>query len=131
MAERSKIWELLGRSVRWDEVVRHAPQIVEAARVLYETNRQRRPRSADAAGSSPGPDPAAGLKSHLADLEVEVRRLQENETQQAALVTDMAKQLEALTRSADALAARVQLLHWLGGGALVVGLVALVLSLLR
>jgi hypothetical protein len=129
MAEKGKIWELLGRSVRWEEVVRHAPKIVEAARILYETNRQRQQRSADSPGSSPGSDP--GLKSRLADLEAEVGRLQENEARQAALVTDMAKQLEALTQSVDALASRMQLLLWLGGGALVVGLIALVLSLTR
>lgn len=131
MAGRGTIWELLGRSALWEDVVRHAPKIVEAARVLYETNRRRQQRPADAAGSSPGSDPAAGLKNRLADLEVEVRRLQENETQQAALVTDIAKQLEALTRSVDTLATRMQIFLWLVGGALAVGLVALALSLVR
>ena len=125
MAERGNIWELLGRSVKWEEVVRHGPKIVEAARILYETSKQRQQRSA---GPSAGPDLNTG---RLADLEGEVRRLQENETQQAALVTDIANQLETLTRSVDALAARVQLLLWLGGGALVVGLTALVLTLVR
>jgi hypothetical protein len=125
MAERGNIWELLGRSVKWEEVVRHGPKIVEAARILYENSRQRQQRSG---GSSPGPDVNAG---RLADLEAEVRRLQENETQQAALVTDIANQLESLTRSVDALGARVQTLLWLGGGALVVALAALALALAR
>ena len=125
MAERGNIWELFGRSVKWEDVVRHGPKIVEAARILYETSRQRQQR---APGSQPGPD-AAGHR--LADLEGEIRRLQENETQQAALVTDIANQLETLTRSVDALASRVQLLLWLGGGALAVGLAALVLTLIR
>lgn len=125
MAERGNIWELLGKSVKWEDVVRHGPKIVEAARVLYETSKQRQQRSS---GSAPGPDPGGG---RLADLEAEVRRLQENETQQAALVTDIASQLETLTRSVDALASRVQLLLWLGGGALAVGLAALVLALVR
>jgi hypothetical protein len=125
MADKSNIWELLGKSVKWEEVVRHGPKIVEAARILYETSKQRQQRSG---GSAPGPDVNA---SRLADLEAEVRRLQENETQQAALVTDIANQLESLTRSVDALASRVQLLLWLGGGALVVSLAALVLSLIR
>jgi hypothetical protein len=125
MAEKGNIWELLGKSVKWEEVVRHGPKIVEAARILYETSKQRQQRPA---GSAPGPDLNAG---RLADLEAEVRRLQENEIQQAGLVTDIANQLESLTRSVDALASRVQLLLWLGGGALAVGLVALVLSLLR
>jgi hypothetical protein len=125
MAEKGNIWELLGRSVKWEDVVRHGPKIVEAARVLYETSKQRQQRPA---GSAPGPDLNGG---RLADLEAEVRRLQENEIQQAALVTDIANQLESLTRSVDALASRVQLLLWLGGGALAVGLVALVLSLAR
>ena len=125
MADKSNIWELLGRSVKWEDVVRHGPKIVEAARVLYETSKQRQQRSS---GSAPGPDLDGG---RLADLEAEVRRLQENETQQAALVADIASQLETLTRSVDALASRVQLLLWLGGGALAVGLVALVLALVQ
>lgn len=125
MADKEKIWELLGRSVKWEEVVRHGPKIVEAARILYESSKQRQQRSS---GSAPGPDLNAG---RLADLKADVRRLQENEIQQAALVTDIADQLESLTRSVDALASRVQLLLWLGGGALVVGLAALALSLAR
>lgn len=125
MAERGNIWELLGRSVKWEDVVRHGPKIVEAARVLYETSKQRQQRSS---GSAPGPGVDNG---RLADLEAEVRRLQDNETQQAALVADIASQLETLTRSVDALASRVQLLLWLGGGALAVGLAALVLTLVR
>jgi hypothetical protein len=129
MADKGKIWELLGRSVKWEEVVRHGPKIVEAARILYETSRQRQQQSPGSTRSSPGPD--AGLSHRLADLELQVRRLQENETEQAALVTDIAKQLESLTGSVDALAARMRLLLWLGGGALAVGLAALVLSLVR
>jgi hypothetical protein len=128
MADKSKIWELLGRSVKWEEVVRHGPKIVEAARILYESNRQRQQQqstgAAGAAGTAPGPDPG-----RLADLDKRIRRLEENETEQAALVTDIANQLESLTRSVDALASRVQLAVWLGGGALVVGLAALALSL--
>lgn len=123
VAERGNIWELLGRSVKWEDVVRHGPKIVEAARILYETSKQRQQRSA---GSSPDLD-----SGRLADLEAEIRRLQENETQQAALVTDIANQLDTLTRSVDGLASRVQLLLWLGGSALAVGLAALVLTLVR
>ena len=128
MADKSNIWELLGKSVKWEEVVRHGPKIVEAARILYETSRQRQQQAPGPAGSAAGPDLNA---RHLAELELHVRRLEENETQQAALVTDIANQLETLTRSVDALAARVQTLLWLGGGALAVGLAALVLALVR
>lgn len=125
MAEKGNIWELLGRSVKWEEVVRHGPKIVEAARILYETSKQRQQRPS---GSAPGPDLNAG---RLADLEADVRRLQENEIQQAALVSEIADQLESLTRSVDSLASRVQLLLWLGAGALLVSLAALALSLVR
>jgi|SRR5215218_4405306 len=129
MADKSKIWELLGRSVKWDEVVRHGPKIVEAARILYETSQQRQqPPSSGATGSSSGPDLSS---RHLAEMDNRVRRLEENETEQAALVTDIANQLESLTRSVDALGSRVQMLLWLGGGALVVSLAALPLALAR
>src|ERR1041384_7348972 len=103
MADKGNVWwELLGKSVKWEDVVRHGPKIVEAARILYETSKQRQQRPG---GPASGSDVSA---SHLADLEAEVRRLQENETQQAALVTDIANQLESLTRSVDDLGARVQ-----------------------
>ena len=129
MAERDKIWEVLGKSVKWEDVVRHAPKIVEAARVLYE-NRQRQSRPA-ASGGSAGPDSTSDLKTRLADLEAQVSSLQDNEGQQAALVSDIARQLNALTGSVDALASRVQMLLWLAAGGLVAGLAALVLALVR
>lgn len=134
MAASGKLWELLGKSVRWDEVLRQAPKIVEVARNLYETNRQRQQRPAEPRGPAAppaGPDATAALRDRIADLESQVRRLQENEIQQAGLVADMARQLEALAGSVDALLARGRLLLWLGGGALAVGLAALVLSLVR
>jgi hypothetical protein len=130
MAERGKIWEVLGKSVKWEEVVRHAPKIVEAARILYETNRQRQPRPAGSGGSG-GPDLSPDLKTRLADLEAQVSSLQDNESQQAALVSDIARQLDVLTGSVDALASRVQMLLWLAAGGLVAGLAALVLALVR
>lgn len=130
MAERGKIWEVLGKSVKWEEVVRHAPKIVEAARVLYETNRQRQPRPAGSGGAA-GPDPTSDLKARLAGLEAQVGSLQDNESQQAALVSDIARQLAVLTGSVDALASRVQMLLWLAAGGLVAGLAALVLVLVR
>jgi hypothetical protein len=130
MAERGKIWEVLGKSVKWEEVVRHAPKIVEAARILYETNRQRQPRPAGSGGSA-GPEPTSDLKTSLADLEAQVSSLQDNESQQAALVSDIARQLNALTSSVDALGSRMQMLLWLAAGGLVAGLAALVLALVR
>jgi len=129
MAERDKIWEVLGKSVKWEDVVRHAPKIVEAARVLYES-RQRQSRPATSGGSA-GPDSTSDLKTRLADLEAQVSSLQDNEGQQAALVSDIARQLNALTGSVDALASRVQMLLWLAAGGLVAGLAALVLALVR
>lgn len=133
MAERDKIWEVLGKSVKWEDVVRHAPKIVEAARVLYETSRQRQPRPAGSGSSAgaAGADPASDLTTRLADLEAQVGSLQDNEGQQAALVSDIARQLDALTGSVDALASRVQMLLWLAAGGLVAGLAALVLALVR
>lgn len=132
MAEKGRLWEILGKSVRWDEVMRHAPQIVDVARGLYEKNRQRqqqRPESRP--GPAPGPDPTAGLTARLADLEGQVRGLQENEIQQSALVADMAKQLDGLSGGVDALARRVQILLWVSGAALVAGIAALMAALVR
>jgi len=128
MAEKRRIWEILGQSVRWDEVMRHAPEIVGTARTLYEKNRQRQ-QQRPGPEPRPGPDPAAGVTARLSDLEGQVRRLQENETQQSALVADMAKQLDALTGGVDALARKVQILLWVSGVALAAGIAALVAAL--
>jgi hypothetical protein len=128
MAEKGRIWDILGRSVRWDEVMRHAPEIVGTARTLYEKNRQRQ-QQRSGPEPRPGPDPTPGLTARLDDLETQVHRLQENEAQQSALVADMAKQLDALTGSVDALARRVQILLWLSGAALAAGIAALVAAL--
>jgi len=128
MADKGNIWELLGKSVKWEDVVRHGPKIVEAARVLYENSKQRQRQSPGSPGPAPGPEASSG---RLADLEADIRRLQENEIEQAGLVADIASQLESLTRSVDALGSRVQTLLWLSGGALVAALAALALSLLR
>jgi hypothetical protein len=129
MAEKGRIWDILGRSVRWDEVMRHAPEIVGTARTLYEKNRQRQQQQRHGPEPRPGPDPTPGLTARLSDLESQVHRLQENEAQQSALVADMAKQLDALTGSVDALARRVQILLWVSGAALMVGIAALVAAL--
>ena len=132
MAEKERLWEILGRSVRWDEVMRHAPQIVDVARGLYEKNRQRQQQRPEyRPGPGPGPDPTAGLTGRLADLEGQVRRLQENEIQQSALVADMAKQLDGLAGGVDALARRVQTLLWVSGAALAAGIAALVAALIQ
>jgi hypothetical protein len=128
MAEKGRLWEILGRSVRWDEVMQHAPQIVDVARGLYEKNRQRQQQRSE---SRSGPDPTAGLTARLADLEGQVRRLQENEIQQSALITDMAKQLDGMAGGVDALARRVQLLLWVSSAALVAGIAALVEALVK
>jgi hypothetical protein len=129
MAEKGRIWDILGRSVRWDEVMRHAPEIVGTARTLYEKNRQRQQQQRPGPEPRPGPDPTPGLTARLAELEGQVRRLQDNEAQQSALVADMAKQLDALTGSVDALAHRVQILLWISGAALAAGIAALVAAL--
>lgn len=133
MAEKRRLWEILGKSVRWDEVMQHAPQIVDVARGLYEKNRQRQQQRPERPESRPGsgPDPTAGLTARLADLEGQVRRLQENEIQQSALVADMAKQLDGIAGGFDALARRSQLLLWVSGSALVAAIAAIAAALIK
>jgi hypothetical protein len=130
MAEKGRLWEVLGRSVRWDEVMRHAPQIVDVARGLYEKNRQRQQQRPES-GPGPGPDPTAGMTARLADLEARLAVSQENEIRQSALVADMAKQLEGLARGVDGLARRVHIVLWVSGAALAAGIAALVAALVQ
>jgi uncharacterized coiled-coil protein SlyX len=130
MAEKGRLWEILGRSVRWDEVMRHAPQIVGVARGLYEKNRQRQQQRPES-GPGPGPDSTAGTTARLADLEARLAVFQENEIRQSALIADMAKQLEDLAGGVDGLARRVRIVLWVSGAALAAGIAALVAVLVQ
>ena len=74
--------------VPWAQIVRLMPSILELSHELLKRTRRSSPSEAPAPNES---DPA------IAALEGRIARLEENERNQAELVTNMAEQLEQLT----------------------------------
>ncbi|AMN47874.1 hypothetical protein ACG33_12345 [Steroidobacter denitrificans] len=103
-------------AVPWLQIVQLVPSIVEVSRDLLKSARRM---------------PAATTAAELAQLQGEdallarLQALEENERRQAELISQMAQQLDGLTRAATALHRRV---IWLTAGlaiALLLGLSAL------
>ena len=74
----------------WTTILLHGPTIVEAARKLYETARRPPPPSGPASG-----DP---LKAEIASLRQVVETLTEQGVQHAALLADLAREVEHMRR---------------------------------
>ena len=91
------LWTWALRKMPWKTLLVHAPTLVDAARHLYATTRP------------PARDGAAGTRTGdgLEPLRRAVEELEEQATRQAALVADLAKQVETLTTAVDVLRARV------------------------
>lgn len=106
------------RTVPWTMLLRHAPKAVDAARTLYDARR----------GPSRS-EPSAGADREDVDRMFDaLDRLEQHTTQQAAVVADLARQVQALTTAVDVLRTRLMVVMVVGG-ALLVALLALVLVL--
>ena len=95
----------------WRTLLAHAPTLVDAARHLYATTRSPAERS-----------PTPRGHDNIEALRRAVEEVEARETQEAALVADLAKQVQALTTALEVLRARIVF-------ALVGASAALVLSL--
>ena len=115
------LWAWALRKMPWKTLLMHAPTLVDAARHLYATTRTpadtppSRPRASD------------GIER----LQRAMEELEARERQQAALVADLAKQMEALATALDVLRARVLLALGGAGIALVVALAVAVVLVWR
>lgn len=112
------------RAVPWATLISQAPQIIEASQRLFS---QRPP---GAAGPDPGQaePPRPGLDGQLDELYAHLRALEASDAQQTQLANRVAEQLQGLTQGLQVLAARQRLVLGLSGTALLVALIALVLS---
>ena len=114
-------------AVNWALLLKDAPKLVNSARQLYETFGKRDRGTPPATGSVSVSDLSTGVQELRSRLE-EVGAGQET---QAAVVSRMAVQEEALSRGLQAVAARLTVLLWVSGGALALAAVAVVLSIVR
>jgi hypothetical protein len=109
-------------SLPWKTILFHGPTILEAARTLYA-----------AARKSTGADGESGERA--ADGVDEVRRaldrIEERELQQAALLADLAKQVQDVTVTVDLMRARLRVALVGASLAVALAIVSIVLSLSR
>jgi hypothetical protein len=108
------LWTWALKTVPWKTILFHAPAIVEAARKLYGTTLETEAR----------PRPPAGLDA----LRRAVEDLEQREAQQAALFSDLAREVEAMATAVEILRARVALALAGSSIATVVAIVAAILA---
>jgi hypothetical protein len=113
------LWAL--RSLPWRTVLVHAPAIVDTARRFYGTTRP------------PAPDDATATRSgdDLDALRRAVVELEAREGQQAALLADFARQVQAMATAIEVLRTRMLLALWGAAAALVIAIGAVVVLLAR
>jgi hypothetical protein len=108
------LWAL--RRVPWRTVLLHAPTIVETARRFYGTSRPVTPK--DEPGNRSGDDLDA-LRRAIVELEA-------RNGEQAALLADFARQVQAMARAIEVLRFRMLLALWGAAAALVVAIGAVI-----
>lgn len=106
--------------VPWRTIITHAPTIVETARRLYANSR---------AGDGTAAAPMRRLGGD--DLHRAVARLEEREVEQAALIADLAREVQQIATGLEVLRSRLMLLTIGSVLALAVAIVALIVSLAR
>ena len=113
------LWAL--RKVPWRTVLVHAPAIVDTARRFYGTTRPS--TTAEETPNRSGDDIDA-LRRAVVDLEA-------RDGQQAALLADFARQVQAMASAIEVLRTRMLLALWGAAAALVLAAVAVILVLRR
>ena len=100
-------------AVPWLQIVQLVPSLVDMSRELLKKNKR--------------PEPHPNVPPHsLAELELRVAALEDNERKQAELVSQMAEQMAALTKLIVELRSRLLWLTWASAVAIVLAIVALV-----
>jgi hypothetical protein len=112
------LWAL--RKLPWRTVLVHAPAIVDTARRFYSTTR---PPPDDETAPRSGDDLDA-LRRAVVELEV-------REGQQAALLADFARQVQAMATAIEVLRTRMLLALWGAAAALVIAIGAVIVLLAR
>ena len=106
------LWAL--RKVPWRSVLVHAPAIVDTARRFYGTTRR------------PGDETPNRSEDDIDALRRAVVDLEAREGQQAALLADFARQVQAMANAIEVLRFRMLLALWGAAAALVVVVAAVI-----
>ena len=102
--------------IPWKVILQALPTLVVTAKELWN-HWSSRPKT--------GPvDPNADVRTHLASMAERVAALENAETDQAKLVSQMAEQLQGIAR-------RAAVAYWLGLGGLLLACAALLLAVFR
>lgn len=122
-------------NVPWSDVIRHAPQVAEGARKLWDRARGKPPVAEVPAAPTPAVTPEqqalAALEVRTVALQAAVADLQSQMTESAKLIQELADLNEQMIKHVQAQDRR---LRWLGVATAALGLVAvaaLVLVLTR
>ena len=114
--------------ISWTLILTQAPRIVSSATKLYDTLRKRR---TTASASTKAPDSPPSITVTVDEIKSRVESLEQNETTQAELISQIAAQGEALSHGLQVVSARQTLLLWVSGTALVAASIAIVVAILR
>ena len=107
-------------SIPWPALLGHAPWLVDSARDLYETLRNRREK--------PESQP---LSATLEDISSRLDELEDHQTRQAELLSRMAAQEEAISRGLRIVSTRLLALALAALVAIILALIALVVAAVR
>ena len=110
-------------SLPWKTILFHGPTILEAARTLYAAAR----KSTGADGESRERAAGGGVDEVRRALD----RIEERELQQAAVLADLAKQVQDVTATVDVMRARLRVALVGASLAVALAIVSIVLSLSR
>ena len=107
-------------SIPWPALLGRAPWLVDSARDLYEALRKRREK--------PEGQP---LSATLEDLSSRLDELEDHQTRQAELLSQMAAQEEAISRGLRIVSTRLLIAALAALGAMILALIALVVAAVR
>jgi hypothetical protein len=114
-------WRWALRRVPWRSVLLHAPAILDTARRFYGTTREPVPTA----------EPTNRAHDDLEALRRAVVELEARDSEQASLIADFARQVQAMAAAIEVLRARMLLALWGAAAALVIALGVMVVLLRR
>jgi hypothetical protein len=95
------MWVRLIRALPWRMIIASTPKIVDAARTLYEARKRAHTSLPEIRATRPGADPR--------ELQHAIDTLEEHATRQAAIVAQLAQQLESMAAAIEIMRRRVAL----------------------
>jgi hypothetical protein len=108
-------------AIPWEKIIKYGPVLVDLADRLLDTIKKNIPRLSGGANQK---------EPSLADLAKRLTSLENNEIQQAELVSQIAGQLESLTKALQVMHARILITMYIAVGSFVFSAFALLMRLM-